>query len=600
LIGGLALFGLYLPSSIAGVISYPLSVIALVGTMAGLLIVLVTSSSSGPRRAMQAAGVIGGVLAGATLLSPFADISPGVVTLYGLLCLLFLVNLRAPQADEIAVRCFAIINAVSLALGLLLVANVQVIDRAIVTWYSAFRPGLAEEMVVLGNKPVLTFGTHSMAAFAVYVFFALSLWAHEAGRGRGWLFAAVGHVLLLTQFHSTTATIFLLMAAVQLIWIPVRRASQPIRNAAVGVVTILFVVAGIWLVAQPAAVDALRAQVLGDSRHGFIVRYGANGLLASNLDYLTWHPFAPIGVTFSSTLYLGDSGLVVNALRGSLPLVVAVYGGIIAFALGSLQWRLAGIWLGCVIAAFEIGFTPLQYFRFLALLPLIVAFLNAIHPDATAVSSSQPWSLAGDALWRRRWFLASAMLAGAALGGVTTRVNACCFTTEVVLRVGPPNLLEVSRRWYADQVEAMAKNPAAFEAVLRSDPKLIDELGMPPEVFRKSVVVEQRDEGRSVAIKMAAARADTIETIANGLADGVIAAAHQRFGPIVLPPERTLKLEVTSRASAQGRPIHAIPVAMLLGALTGVLIAGAWAVGARGRDPAYFRPSGNRRSGGPS
>jgi hypothetical protein len=580
LICALAIFGLYIPSSIAGVISYPLSLVALVGTMLGIALLLVTSASSGPVRAAQAACAIAGVLAIATVISPFTDLSPGVAMIYALLCLLLLADLRTLPSEELAVRCFAVINVVSLVAGTLIIANVPVIDRAIVDWYSAFRPGLTTEMVVIGNKPVLTFGTHSMAAFVVYLFFSMSLLAYQAGRGRLWLLGAIGDLWLLSQFHATTATILLLVASGHLIWIPLRRASRPVRNVTIGLAAMILIAAGIWLAGQPATADALRAGVFGDSSHGFIVRYGANGLLASNLDYLVEHPFLPIGVTFSPSLYLGDSGWVVNALRGSVVLVLAVYGGILAFTVANAGSRAVGIWLGCVIAVFELGFTPLQYFRFLALLPLIVVFLNAIQPDAGVAVPCPPWSAAGAALWRRRWILTAAMVAGAAAGGLTTRINQCCYTSEAVLRVGPPILRDVSREWYAGQVEAMAKSPEVFAAVLRSHPELVDELGMPPDAFRKmAMVVEQRDDGRAIAVQFSRLGANAIETLANALAEEVIATAHERYRPVILPPERTLKLELVSRAVAQGHPLRTIPAAAPFGALAGLLFASAWALG---------------------
>ena len=582
LVCGLALFGLYVPSSVSGLISHPLNVVALIGTMVGIAALLVTSPSSGPRRAVQAACLIASVLAGATVLSPFIEVSPGVVVLYAVLGLLLATDLRGLQSGTTVVRCFAAVSVVSLLVGTLLVADVQVVDRTILAWYTSFRPELATEMVVLDHKPVLTFGTHSMASFMVYLFFHMSLSAYQAGRGRTWLLAAAGYLWLLTHLHATTATLLLLLAGAELIWIAVRPAPRSTRLASAGVAAMAVVGAAIWLAAAPAAADAVRVLVLGDSSHGFIARYGAGGLLAANLDYLAAHPFAPIGVTFTPSLYLGDSGVVINALRGSLPLVVVVYGGVLAFAMGNLRSRFDGILLGCLIAAFELGFTPLQYFRFLAVLPLIVVFMNSIHPGtgAGATMTRPLWSACGQALWHGRWVMLVAALAGIVLGGVLTRVTTSFYTTETVLRVGPTFLLENSRRWYASQVEAMAKGPEVFAAAIHAHPHLAGELGMAPESFRTlGLVAEQRDDGRYVAIRLSLARAETVELLANAIADELIGAAHERYRPVQLPPERTLKLEVVSRATAQEQPRRAIPLAALLGALAGAFGASAWALG---------------------
>jgi hypothetical protein len=132
-------------------------------------------------------------------------------------------------------------------------------------------------------------------------------------------------------------------------------------------------------------------------------------------------------------------------------------------------------------------------------------------------------------------------------------------------------------------VEAMAKSPEVFAAVLRSHPELVDELGMPPDAFRKTaMVVEQRDDGRAIAVQFSRLGANAIEILANALAEEVIATAHERYRPVILPPERTLKLELVSRAVAKGHPLRTIPAAAPFGALAGLLFASAWALGRTG------------------
>jgi hypothetical protein len=90
-------------------------------------------------------------------------------------------------------------------------------------------------------------------------------------------------------------------------------------------------------------------------------------------------------------LYLGDSGVVVNALRGSVPLLIAVYGGLWLFLVSNLADRRTAAWIWFCTVLFEIGFTPLQYFRFVAFVPFLVVYLNT----ATATGRSAPADLGG-------------------------------------------------------------------------------------------------------------------------------------------------------------------------------------------------------------
>ncbi len=123
---------------------------------------------------------------------------------------------------------------------------------------------------------------------------------------------------------------------------------------------------------------------MGDRVRGLFARYAAEGLLASNFAYLSESPLSPIGFTVTETLYLGDSGVVVNLLRGSVPLLVAVYLGLFMFLRFNLRDRRTALWLWCVVVLFEIGFTPLQYFRFVAFVPFMIVYLNSLGPPASS------------------------------------------------------------------------------------------------------------------------------------------------------------------------------------------------------------------------
>jgi hypothetical protein len=81
-------------------------------------------------------------------------------------------------------------------------------------------------------------------------------------------------------------------------------------------------------------------------------------------------------------LYLGDSGVIVNMLRGSVPLFVLVYGGLWFFLRFNLRDRGTAAWLWLWTCVFEVGFTPLQYFRFVGFLPFLIVCLNAVPAKA--------------------------------------------------------------------------------------------------------------------------------------------------------------------------------------------------------------------------
>jgi hypothetical protein len=55
-----------------------------------------------------------------------------------------------------------------------------------------------------------------------------------------------------------------------------------------------------------------------------------------------------------------------------------VYGGLLLFLRSNLQSPRAALAIWLAVMAFEVGFAPTQYFRFVGSLPLTLAFLNTL------------------------------------------------------------------------------------------------------------------------------------------------------------------------------------------------------------------------------
>lgn len=384
-----ALFAFYLPSSVGGVISRPLSVVSIAGTCALLTAMIAASGRLPPALNIAASLAVAGLLALFTITSPFSDYAPGVVLLYGAVALLFLVDLRGVRSRQVG-RVFQGITVLSLVLGYALALNVPFADRLMLTWFAAFYPELLSNMVTVFNKPVLTFATHSMAGFMIYLFFYMQLTAWRAQGGLWRLAAAAGYLGLLVLLKSTTGLAFTVVAGLQ-VAVLVEQA-LPRQRAILFVALLLAGYAALTFSGLDIPILLARAEeaIVGDRVRGLFSRYAADGLLASNMKYLSDSPLSPIGVGATDTLYLGDSGLVVNILRGSVPLLIAVYGGLWLFLRTNLEDQRAAAWLWICIVLFEIGFTPLQYFRFVAFLPFLVVYLNSCGGPVSTRAAAPP------------------------------------------------------------------------------------------------------------------------------------------------------------------------------------------------------------------
>lgn len=371
-----ALFAFYLPSSTGGTISYWLSVVSIVGTCGSLAAMLALSGTTAPLLNILLALLIPGLLLGFTVTAPFRDYSPGVLLLYFAQSLLFMLDLRA-AASRRSEYVFQAVIGISLVFGYALALNVQSADRVVLGYYNAFYQDLGRYMVVDFDKPVLTFATHSMAGFMIYLLFVMELRTWQAV-GRIWrLLAALGLLGLLWQLQSTTSMAFLTFGALELAWIAYQTYLPKRARRAVAAAVLL---AGALILGRRAErlVEEARGAVVGDRVRGYAARYADGGLLTSNFEYLARSPFSPIGASATSTLYLGDSGIVVNFLRGSVPMVLFVYGALWLFFVTNVSnvRDATQLWLATLV--FETGFTPLMYFRFLGFAPFMVVYLHSL------------------------------------------------------------------------------------------------------------------------------------------------------------------------------------------------------------------------------
>ena len=121
------------------------------------------------------------------------------------------------------------------------------------------------------------------------------------------------------------------------------------------------------------------SEVLAGPGTGFLGRYGSQGNNLNNFAYVSAHPFRPVGLTAAGNLFIGDSGPVEYLIRGSVPFVILMYGGLFLFLQRNVRSKADLATLFVAILAIESGFTSLTYLRMLYLLPFAVIYLNSLE-----------------------------------------------------------------------------------------------------------------------------------------------------------------------------------------------------------------------------
>jgi hypothetical protein len=183
-----------------------------------------------------------------------------------------------------------------------------------------------------------------------------------------------------------TGLAFALLGAVQLVrTIGPGRASAAALAAVAGAAA-LALGAGIPSEVRETAgtLGDLAGSLLASQGHGFIGRYGTGGVLARNIDEIVNHPLSPLGIGYPSGWLIGDSGPIEYLLRGSVPLLICMYGALWFFLAWNVRSRREALHLFLVILGFELGFDILVTSRFLLFAPVLLAMINAAAPAEEA------------------------------------------------------------------------------------------------------------------------------------------------------------------------------------------------------------------------
>lgn len=369
--------GFYFPSSSGETISVGLYLadgLALAALLAALLL----------RRggvlsvfAVINAAAVNVILLACTLFSPLTEFAYGGYVPILLCSMLLCVSVREIGLTATARRLFDICNAMNIALAVSLLLEVPLVTRFFLANYACGYDDLLPYMISEG-KPVIMFGSHSLAGFFFYLLFYLTFQTFARLGSKLNLVYALCYLFLLASLYSFTSVIFSLLALTQLLV-----HFQWHKSVLAGLIaTGLLLTCAVVVLPRLEVFDDLKASVLEVTHredNGLLGRYSSSGGLMGNLEYISDHPFRPIGLGLSPQLWYADSGPVEYMLKGSVPLLLAVYTGAFLFFYKNLKSKRQAIFLFVAFLSFEFGYSNLQYIRTQCFLPFALVYLNGLE-----------------------------------------------------------------------------------------------------------------------------------------------------------------------------------------------------------------------------
>lgn len=364
------IISLFFPTSVQSVISKELEIIYAVIISVLFLLVFITNKKVINIKTFICALIINISILFFTLTSPFSNFTYGAYASYLILTILFLLNLRNVELQMSSRFVFKIINIFIIVIAVLSLLENKVILGVLVDYYSAGYPLLVERMLLAG-KPVLTFGTHSLAGVFFYLLYYINLKEYEITKDKVNLLILISYIILLFFLKSTTSTLLLVIATIQLF-----TTLFKYRKISMFSLPLILVLVLLW---DNIEFVGQITEVFGKEGNGFNGRYSAEGVLVNNINYIMNNPFRGIGLGHDDSLYYTDSGIILNLLRGSIFLTLSIYIGLFLLISRSLINKKTAVYIVLVILAFEIGYSLLTYKRMLAFIPFLIVYLNTLE-----------------------------------------------------------------------------------------------------------------------------------------------------------------------------------------------------------------------------
>lgn len=380
LLASLFVIGMYFPTSI-GEVQSRVAVAASVALLGIFFAVLIFLNGISRQSLFWIALSIPAILIVCTFISPLMRVEFGSIYIYFMIGFSYLLRLKNIRWHPVLGKAFLLVNVVNIGVGIGIIVQYESLLQFLKAHYTYFYPELLPIMFTL-HKPVITFGTHSVAGFFFFLFFWLNLRTYQVTNKRFYLCLAVIYSVFSLFLFSFTSLFFLAWEIGLLIKIGLQRSWKMM------VVIILLLGCGgafLWQSLDNRKYDLMdyAANYLQSSGNGLVGRYSAaSGDLVHNLEFIRDHPLRPIGLTIGSNLLLVDSGPVEYILRGSIPLLLVIYLGLFGFLRCNLaDGRDFGIVLTAILL-FELGFSILGYPRTLYLLPFFIVYLNGMREAA--------------------------------------------------------------------------------------------------------------------------------------------------------------------------------------------------------------------------
>lgn len=148
----------------------------------------------------------------ATLFTPLSGIKFGSFMYYLSYITISSIDFKNSEYSKTNnINAYRFFSILVILLGLCMILNIPIINNIEYKFYGAYYQELIP-LMQMGSKPVLTFSTHSVSGFAMFLFFCMSFFTYKKFHMKIDLFLSFGFCFLIVNLKSFTAIMYFVIA----------------------------------------------------------------------------------------------------------------------------------------------------------------------------------------------------------------------------------------------------------------------------------------------------------------------------------------------------------------------------------------------------
>lgn len=375
LFGIMIFIGIYFPSSIKGNISNELMLIQYGVVIFMYLIVLIKNKTINYKN-IYLSLLINILILTFTIIGmnskKISMITYGAYLPIFTLSIMYIIDFKNIYYSKYIEYTFITLNIINLFFSLLIIIGNKTILEFFTNNYTIFY----EDILIYAFslfKPVLTFGSHSIASLYMFIFCVLSYISYIKLRKNIHLVATIGYFITLFFMKSNSSYVYLLLLVIIFLFNANSKNRKFLLLGFLIIITILISMGYLDTYIQNIE------SIITNKNNGFSSRYFNSDIFNANYEYIAKNFFLPIGIGYNENLYFTDNGPLIYMLRGGVVLVFSIYYGLYSFLKYNLINNKYVFYSFIILFSFEFAYNNFNFIRTFYIIPFCIVYLNYIE-----------------------------------------------------------------------------------------------------------------------------------------------------------------------------------------------------------------------------